>query len=100
MTCESSWPLALETALGCEVIPMIDFICGMLPAGRFQRIVAMVAFVPILRDPYGLIRLSPGRAQFRKTRYPCMGSVIKKRRKKMSKHKYRKRVKANRHRKK
>jgi Mitochondrial mRNA-processing protein COX24, C-terminal len=27
----------------------------------------------------------------------CMGSVIKKRRKKMSKHKYRKRVKANRH---
>jgi Mitochondrial mRNA-processing protein COX24, C-terminal len=26
-----------------------------------------------------------------------MGSVIKKRRKKMSKHKYRKRVKANRH---
>ncbi|GMQ84910.1 MAG: hypothetical protein BMS9Abin07_0475 [Acidimicrobiia bacterium] len=29
-----------------------------------------------------------------------MGSVIKKRRKKMSKHKYRKRVKANRHKKK
>lgn len=29
----------------------------------------------------------------------CMGSLIKKRRKKMSKHKYRKRVKANRHKK-
>ncbi|MFB3098507.1 MAG: 30S ribosomal protein bS22 [Acidimicrobiia bacterium] len=29
-----------------------------------------------------------------------MGSVIKKRRKKMSKHKYRKRMKANRHKKK
>ncbi|MCH7846092.1 MAG: AURKAIP1/COX24 domain-containing protein [Acidobacteria bacterium] len=29
-----------------------------------------------------------------------MGSVIKKRRKKMSKHKYRKRIKANRHKKK
>ena len=29
-----------------------------------------------------------------------MGSLIKKRRKKMSKHKYRKRVKANRHKKK
>lgn len=27
----------------------------------------------------------------------CMGSLIKKRRKKMSKHKYRKRIKANRH---
>ena len=27
----------------------------------------------------------------------CMGSLIKKRRKKMSKHKYRKRLKANRH---
>ncbi len=31
------------------------------------------------------------------TRITCMGSVIKKRRKKMSKHKYRKRLKANRH---
>ena len=30
----------------------------------------------------------------------CMGSLIKKRRKKMSKHKYRKRIKANRHKKK
>lgn len=29
----------------------------------------------------------------------CMGSLIKKRRKKMSKHKYRKRIKANRHKK-
>ena len=27
----------------------------------------------------------------------CMGSLVKKRRKKMSKHKYRKRIKANRH---
>jgi hypothetical protein len=27
----------------------------------------------------------------------CMGSLVKKRRKKMSKHKYRKRLKANRH---
>jgi hypothetical protein len=27
----------------------------------------------------------------------CMGSLIKKRRKKMSKHKYRKRLRANRH---
>lgn len=31
---------------------------------------------------------------------PRMGSLIKKRRKKMSKHKYRKRLKANRHKKK
>jgi len=30
-------------------------------------------------------------------RITCMGSVVKKRRKKMSKHKYRKRLKANRH---
>jgi hypothetical protein len=27
----------------------------------------------------------------------CMGSLVKKRRKKMSKHKYRKRLRANRH---
>jgi hypothetical protein len=52
---------------------MIGFICGMLPAGRFQRIVAMVAFVPILRDPYGLIRLSPGWAQFRKNEVSLHG---------------------------
>lgn len=100
MMCESSWPLALETALGCEVIPMIGFIRRMLPAGRYQRIVAKFAFVPILRDPYGLIRQAPVRSQVRQMRCPCMGSVIKKRRKKMSKHKYRKRIKANRHKKK
>lgn len=34
------------------------------------------------------------------TRRISMGSLVKKRRKKMSKHKYRKRIKANRHKKK
>jgi len=42
-------------------------------------------------------RFRTGPPTFRTTRFTCMGSLIKKRRKKMSKHKYRKRLKANRH---
>ena len=38
-----------------------------------------------------------GVSNFTKVLEVCMGSLIKKRRKKMSKHKYRKRIKANRH---
>ncbi len=39
----------------------------------------------------------PGRCCIRQIKRPVMGSLVKKRRRKMSKHKYRKRRKANRH---
>ena len=47
--------------------------------------VARLADVPRSHTPISRMRII------------CMGSVVKKRRKKMSKHKYRKRLKANRH---
>jgi hypothetical protein len=42
------------------------------------------------------LRAAPGRIEFPPLEV-FMGSLVKKRRKKMSKHKYRKRIKANRH---
>lgn len=41
--------------------------------------------------------IMPGGRSFRISEVKSMGSLVKKRRKKMSKHKYRKRLKANRH---
>lgn len=58
-----------------------------------------LAFAVPFREPYGRSRCEvpdvnpPGTAP----REVFMGSLVKKRRKKMSKHKYRKRIKANRH---
>lgn len=53
---------------------------------------ARLALTPRAREPRGS---APGR--HRSQSRGSMGSLVKKRRKKMSKHKYRKRLRANRH---
>jgi hypothetical protein len=81
-------------------MPMTGFIGRMIGVGvSLQTVVRLRSTLSfaILTVRSGSPRLE---SQSPKRGSVCMGSVIKKRRKKMSKHKYRKRIKANRHKKK
>jgi hypothetical protein len=88
-------PAALRAGFGCDVRPMI---------GATRRVYGGDARCRLVAETRSGLSW-PGSGSVRRCRprrvpdvsEVSMGSLVKKRRKKMSKHKYRKRIKANRH---